>query len=528
MVSGSFFRRALVVLSLAATAARAQVTPLWETQGTNLGASWRSLSVGLDGAHVVTNLDGGLGGTSLLAGGGGIAPGSPVVWTSTSTSVVRRGVYASSASSDLHATFVLEQTQGSNLLRPRLTLRRSTAAAALVDVFEDAITAPNGTPPMGVFVDDAGTRCLIWWYSSLDFTTRWRCVGADGHTWSAGVLPTAGTTRGAVAAGDLGSFVVFAASGILHLDPSTGTLVANIPHRGTPNGFGAISRSGHAFAKANTGGVVEYYERVGGQYVFRRFIGLDSAYSIHAVALSEDGTRLVTGALELQQMRHLRIKVHGLTNGGDPVLLQDDLFGTGSLSTNVTDIVVDADGSTIAVGTTGDAGNLIPELLVYERAADGTYARAALDLAGSVCDLALAQRTRTLYAARAPAQIYSLYEFRASIAAFDLGSDFRAVGKPSVSATVRFDATAEPGTRALLLASSALAAPPGPFRNMGILTLDGPWVVGSATADAAGIARHEFTLPSGANWIGTDFHFQGLRMSPRRLSTCSVSLRVLP
>ncbi len=203
------------------------------------------------------------------------------------------------------------------------------------------------------------------------------------------------------------------------------------------------------------------------------------------------------------------------------VLLDQAFNGSGSYDNLPSDVVVSDSGSRIVVSSQGDEANLTPEIMVYDRAPDGTYSLAAtFDRAGAVLDMDISTDGNHLAIIERTTHINSITGDQV-VSAFDLGGDLFMRGVPVAGAPLTFDFYPESGPVNSLLVATTQASTPLPLGATGTLYLNRmdlqPLVPMSGT-DSTGKSSVAYTIPS--SWSGTTIYVQGFSNWPRRLSEC--------
>lgn len=506
--------------------ADAQIQHLWRQESQTPGQCWRSVSVGADGSQVSANLEGS--GGSLTICVAGTATGGPVLVTESAGAAGRFGIAASARARDLHADLSFYPAAGNLTMAPVLRATSSAFPGAAWTINFPPIAGASTGQPAGLHVSDNGNRIAAWWYDQV--THRAQVIATDGvgnllanlqlTQW---VQPIESAQN---AAGD--RLFLTVSGGLVVLNVVAGTAGPILSGTGSPSGGLALSGDGSIVGFTNTNGAVDLFRRdPAGNYAYWATIPGYANFVGSVLALSGDGSVLAAGYSGTLDPRQQRVRIVSLT-GTTPTTVHEDLLtgvGTGLIA--LSDLSVSETGDFVAVATTGDTTNTMPELRVYRRSATGGYDRSTFDLPGSAYDVEISRNSTTLAVVSASGHVSQSPQF-AGLDVYDLESDVKVQGIPHANGVVICNVKSSPNARTILLKSNAvLASPVSVGLAQGALFLGNPVIAGMAPADAAGVAHFAFNVPGGTE-IGRTLYFQGMRMGDRQLTKNWASITVVP
>ncbi|MBI5361858.1 MAG: hypothetical protein HZA53_01685 [Planctomycetes bacterium] len=394
------------------------------------------------------------------------------------------------------------------------------------------IPTPVGT---GVHMSSDGGRCVAWAY---DFNQARVFVAFLNESTGAPVSTASVLTLGAPVATSLSSdgnwFYVASANRHAVINANNGSTRYEAISFQPMSSAHLISRTGEIIGRGLTGGRFELLRWNGSTYsswlTYDR--GIADAGCAKAELAADDSTLALawnrSSGYQSVDVELLRLNSSGSLN----LEYQRTISSTVALQNVVKDLDLSDDGRMLAVGLSGDEGGAVPELTVYARDAQaGTWnVRMEQDLPGSVQDVDLSADGNFLVVASKGYHDNTL----AGGGRVDYFSttyrDMDTVGIPHSAGQVMITHQQVPGVSAILLASDRLANVPTVFDGIGTLYLSRSRTsaVGTATADGTGSVNFGVQLPSAPEFIGTTLHFQALCINPRRLSTDTVSILVLP
>lgn len=506
--------------------ARAELTHLWHYEGQVNGTNWRTVAIGASGSQVVSNPNGGSGAVALLAGSE--VPSSPLIWSDNTAATARTGLVRAAAESDKYASLYFESTgsAGTQFI-PKLSLRRSTSATALWTKTFNAMTAMPESLSAGVHVSADGTRILAWWYDTAQAKTYFVGYSDAGAVNFAVVANTQTPTEAAATNYDATRLFIVLSNLTMVVDGTNGAILQVLQGWYNPTGAFATNRAGTCIANGTVSGAVDVYRTAGSSFAGAISIPGVTSLQPRKAALSGDGSTLAVAYRSLVNLSSWTVRVYTLGATSATLMHESSFTGGGAYTTLVTDVAQSSAGDVVAVCTTGDQNHTLPSILVYKRNGSTFAQSGSFVLPGSAYDIDLSPDGRLLAVAS------SLSHYQAStntgvVDAFDLGGDLHVTGVPHAGTHVLVEQQALPGRPCMLLMSDTLAVTPVTYVGMGTLLLHSPVRVATATADAAGVARFDFSVPSGAQEWGHTYYTQAMTLIDRKLTESYVPITVVP
>jgi hypothetical protein len=257
----------------------------------------------------------------------------------------------------------------------------------------------------------------------------------------------------------------------------------------------------------------------------------------YRLAFSDDGNTLAAGYWDTiypgQTATTLVLDVH---TSVPQLAFQDQVTGSGPFWNLIQDVVISADGGTVAVGMTGSQSGSVPQLVAYRRNPQTQTWSTALQssLPGSALDLSMSADGAKV----AVASIRGHLEAPIGGGEIDLyriaDEDVAVDGVPHHGAHVTFHISPTtamlPGTPVTLLVAPDLSVPAQMLPLVGLLYLDRftAQTAATGTIDSTGGASLDLVLPSGASALGGESYYQALIGFPGGLTQTWVKLTVLP
>lgn len=509
-------------------AVAAQAQPLWHFEGQVSGGSWRSVAIGASGSQVMSNPNGGSGAVALFAGGE--VPSTPLIWADNSSASARTGIVRAAAQTDVYACLYFEvvPTSQNAYFTPKLKRHGSASPTSTWTKTFNPVQANSIVLPAGLHVSESGERILAWWYDTAQTKTYVAGYDSAGTLLFAVSVQTQMAPQASAADSDGRRLALVLPTLTVVLDGSTGAIVKTISGFYNPTSAVALGPNGDSLALGNLSGAIDFYRSNG-------TATLAFAYSVPAVtsqvprnaSLSIDGGTLVVASQSNVDTHALLIRIFALGATSAAQRHQHALLGTGGYTTMVTDLGVSRDGRIVSACTSGDENDILPSVLVYRRNATGYELFDSRVLPGTAYDLDLSQDGRMLAVASSTMH-YSASTYTGVVDAFDLGGDLSVNGIPHAGTSVLVEQKAAPGQTCVLFVSDALLQTPVAYGGMGSLLIQNPLRLGASVADAQGVARFTFNLPSGASAYGHTFYTQGLALVQRKLTANYAPITVVP
>lgn len=390
----------------------------------------------------------------------------------------------------------------------------------------------------GIQISRDGQTIVAWVY---DYSTLKTAVAvfspSSGTPRSYTLLYTAGVPMTAELSADGSTLLVVAAIKTIVFAVPSASVSFELFNSQTLNLGHAISGNGSIFALTSTLRQVTLHKRQGSTYQPWFTHELDANAACSSVALSDNGSTMVCGFNYGSPYLQVRTQVVDLTSALHPVVLDESITGGGTQTNVITDVDISADGSAVAVGLSGDQQGLAPEVVMYARNAQSSaWSRIfSYNLPGSVNDIDISADGRRIATASKAVHMSMAGSggridlFRAEATA-PPAADIAVFGTAHLGSTITFRQYLAPGTPAMLLRASALAAIPQSWPDVGTLYLERPKTktVASGVAASNGVFETSMTVPQDATLVGRTFYFQGYTTSPAHLTHDWVSVTVLP
>lgn len=503
-----------------------QVQHLWRQNAQVGGTCWRTVAVAADGSQLSANLEGGGGAITVCVASR--APSGPMIFTDTAGSAGGYGVVASARGVDLHADLAFVQAPTSGHWTPTLRTARSLLGGNAWTRSFEAVGSTGNSIPADVQLADDGSRIVAWWFDALTARTRVVVTDASGtvllNSWVANLTQPRASALNASGT----RLFLNVTNGLAVLDTVAGSVIASLNGWAAPTAGVATNAAGDVVAFTNSNGGVDVFRATNnGPLGYWTSVPGYAGFIASVLTISGDGTTLAAGYSSSVDSRQQKVRIVALGATPPVTLCEDSMQGQGNYTIFLTDLASSNTGDTIVLGTTGDQSNVLPEAVVYQRQASGTYARTPLDLPGSVFDVDLSRNSTVLGVVSASGHI-STSPQSAGLDAYDLGSDITASGVPHANGIVQFD-TATPTGETMILgrADGLLSTPIVLSGAKGLFYLQNPVVAGVAVGDAQGKAHFSFEVPGGAD-IGRTLYFQALRLSDRQLTKKWSALTIVP
>lgn len=343
------------------------------------------------------------------------------------------------------------------------------------------------------------------------------------------ILPTGYALEGSDLSAD-GSTLALSYSTYLKIyDTASGTVVF------TQNA-GAGTSVTEAVAVSGDGGYVargisqgfQLYRRIGtsDDYVLHFQHSIAQTSTCTALDISEDGSTIVAG-FTITPGTSVRMQAVNISNHA--VETDWTFTGNGTLSNEVADIAVSADGNYFVAGCWGDGTSSMPELAGFIR---GTNAPAGVyDQPGSVVDVDITGDGRR-FVAGVRSNHVSIGGSGGRIECYNLvDRDMGLDGVPSLGSVVDFHWRTPAGsTFAILLRSREFTETPETVPGItGSLYLPrGGITFLPGTIGLDGIATCPYPISGIGDSIGSSLYFQGYAGSPRALTEDWIKLTILP
>lgn len=508
--------------------AQSQVEHLWHYESASSQANWRTVAIGASGSQVVSNPEGGSGSVALFAAA--LAPSTPVIWADNTSAQAGAGIVRAAADSDQYATLFFEATgAGANVQYvPKLSLRRSSQPVSLWTKTFAPITSGLVGLPYGLFVSEQGTRIVAWWYDSAQTKTYWAGYSESGAAQFAVSMVTYLPPQASAADSELTRFVLGFPTLTLVMDAGSGALVKSLySTAGLPTKAIGIAAHGDIVVVGNTTGTLDVFRSAAAPLGFAYTIPAFSDHMPSSAAISANGQTLVLGSRSSADPQAHLVRFFDLGPSQATARGSQGFHASGILASLITDLAVSRNGEVVAVSTTGDQNDLLPSLLAFRRESTGYVANFSTTLPGTVYDLDLSPDGRVLAAASSTMH-YMQSTQTGVVDAFDLGGDISVRGVPHGGSNVVVEQKAGAGLPCILLVSDALAPTPTVFAGMGSLLLATPVRIATAVADAAGVARYDFSLPAGSSYWGHTYYTQAMSLIERRLTKNYAPVTVVP
>ncbi len=487
-----------------------------------------SLAVAANGTRLFAK-HGSVNAHALLLSGHDANPPTPV-WQDTAVSYnVQRDVVAPEK-----AQYVLTLEQQSTHMGAGVSyvvLNKYGLEAPVAEWTYASPIALYGTQSLSaVRVSEDGGRIALAIYDASASATKLIVLQPDSETPVLEAdIPTFGNFRVFALSAD-GSVAVFGSDARLSfVDVATGSVLYQTNLFGSPQ-FGALTIDGTgqriAFGTLNH---VRIYERLtGGGYSLTQQHPLEPGSFARRAALSADGSTLVLGVSRQGNTQAMRVMALDLV--AQSVLLDVELEGQGSLQNVVSSISVTPNGHRFAIGSWGDEGAIVPQVLVYRR--DGPLPVLSEYLPGSVLDLELSPDGYHL-AVAAKGVHANVMGGGGAFYLFEVGRiDVDVLGVPRVGSTVHLRQRLRPGAVGRVLTSSSLADSPAPAPELGegLFYLDPASYLAlpeGQAPDGGGLLT-PYVIPDDPSLVGTTIYLQGQQVDEPRLSRNWIPLTILP
>jgi hypothetical protein len=488
----------------------------------------KTVALGNDTQNVFFQFDGYLGSARLFSTQ---APNPPSpLWTDNAAYMSFSSEVAAADDADVLATLRFDQPSSTAQKVP-VVARYASNSSTPRWTYSFPFTVNN--PTSGIQVSRDGQTIAAWVYDYSNLKTAVAVFGpTSGTPRSYSLLYTAGMPNTAKLSDDGSTLLIVSDLKQLVFKTATGTLALDGWNMTSIGNGVAISRDGSTYAITRQRQYVDVFKN--NALSFTLDLGLPEP-ACHVVEFNDSGTTLALGWNFGAPNLETRVQVVDVGSPSHPVVLNDSIIGVGANRMNIiTDMDLSADGSLLAVGTSGDADNVAPGIVLYQRAP--TWSRLyEQDLPGSVnavdvsADgqyIAVASKAVHMNVAGSGGRIDL---FRA-VPAGGPSADLEVFGSTHLGDTITFRAYVLPGQFVRLLRAPSLAATPQIFPGVGTLYLDRPKTKLAATgfANANGVFETSLVIPMDASLVGRTFYFQGYGMTPDALGQDYVSVTVLP
>lgn len=287
----------------------------------------------------------------------------------------------------------------------------------------------------------------------------------------------------------------------------------------------AISGDGSVFAFGNFNSLT-IFEKQGGTYVNTYTEVVPGQCYCAFIDISDDSSTVASAWTFYGN--YLTVRVDAIDVATKTVTMTHTATGTGTLQNVPSSVSISADGSRFAVGSWGDAGNVVPECRIFSRSSNTPLL--TLDLPGSVfdCDLS-ADGQRAVFGSKAVHA--NSFGNGGKVDLLSLGGEDLALrGVPRIGSTVQFDLYFAPGKNAFLMQSLAEDPTPTTFPGIGTLFIDRSTLTFSpaGVVPAGGIATKNLTIANNPALVGTSLYFQGFSVPPRQVSGDWIKMTILP
>ncbi|MCC6406784.1 MAG: hypothetical protein IT453_06445 [Planctomycetes bacterium] len=287
----------------------------------------------------------------------------------------------------------------------------------------------------------------------------------------------------------------------------------------------AISGDGKVFANGSFNAMY-VWEKQGATWVntFTRSVA-GQCYCAE-IDISDDGSTIASGWTFYSN--YLTVRVEALDVATKATTMSNVASGLGSKQNVIADVSISADGKHFAVGVWGDAGGIVPELRIFDRAQNAPIA--TIDTPGSVFDVEISADGKR---AIAGSKAVHANDF-GNGGRLDLldagGSDLALRGAPRIGATVQFDLHFTPGKNAFLMQSLGEDPTPATFPGIGTLHIDRATLtfLPAGTVPAGGVATKSLSIANNPALVGTSLYFQGFSVPPRQFSSDWIKMTILP
>jgi hypothetical protein len=513
-----------------------QLTHLWQVAGSAYTDEFPTVAIGATGSNLFSNINGSTR-TSLYSANK--VTGSPVIWANNPAGFAAREKVAAAAAADSYASisFEISSQLSGNAVIPRVRLWHSGNPTAVWT--KTFAPANNGGTivgiPANVHISKDGSKIIAWYYNNLESTTYIVGFNANGDqlflssslTWQP---PLFGTVDE-----NLNRLILTFQTGTYLYSGANGVAIMDLTYFYNPTKAVAISPNGEIAAIGNiggfgTGGIIHIYHTTSGS------AALEHAYAIPGVpdlipvlaALSKDGATLAVVYQLNTDTQSLRLKIFSLGATQATEIFTHLSHGEGAYPAFFTDLAISSQGDVVAVGTTGDQNHTIPELMIFNKGVNGYQLVQTANFSGSVTDIVFSPDERIL------GVISSQYHSSATtyqlkyLDAYALYDEFNLLGVPHVGTMVQISQRATPGATCTFYKSTSLASIPTVMGDTGNLLLQTPVPVGTAIADAQGVAS--FNIAVSAAEAGQTVFYQGLKLgeSIRRLTKHAIPLTAVP